>query len=254
MKSSPSPVAYPTDAENAERWGFDIFEPVGTPRAWIQDWSSALSGFGMPMESIVDLTGVAAKAGTDLSKLSVDDMFAAFCFMYRMDFHDLFKIMERTLGKEKTREILHELGLGRGAMGWLSSQGQYGAPLPLDKIALYQDFAHMLFGPNMQAYSWYDDEKVVNSRKSCSFSPPRGIEDRVIYCRDWCGGMTEGYMQVEPTLLCARVMDIGEDGSSERCVLVWTYDPKVMEKVPAELVDNIPENMMNILKDRGVEF
>jgi hypothetical protein len=106
----------------------------------------------------------------------------------------------------------------------------------------------------MQAYSWYDDEKVVNSRKSCSFSPPRGIEDRAIYCRDWCGGMTEGYMQVEPTLLCARVMDIGEDGSSERCVLVWTYDREVMKKVPAELVGNIPENMMNILKERGVEF
>lgn len=252
MKFSPSPVAYPTDGENAERWGFDIFKPVGIPRAWIQDWSSAFAGFGMPMETIMDLVEVVSRIGTDLSKLTVDEMFAAFCLMYRLDFHDLFKIMDKTLGREKAGEIVKELGLVRGTLGWMNSQGQYGAPLSLDKIALYQDFAHLLYGPNMQAYSWFDDEKVVNSRKSCSFSPPRGLEDRVIYCREWCGSMIEGYMRVEPTLLCARVMDIGEDGSGERCVIIWTYDPEVMKKLPEELVGNIPENMMRVLKERVV--
>ena len=68
-------------------------------------------------------------------------------------------------------KIARGYGIKAGSLGWTSTQSQHGAPVPLDKIALYQDLAHTLYGPNMQPNTWFDDEKVVCSRTDCTFGP-----------------------------------------------------------------------------------
>jgi len=52
----------------------------------------------------------------------------------------------------------------------------------------------------------------VCSRKDCSFGPVAENRGMATYCGTLCRGMTDGYMQCEPTLLTARLVDIGEEG------------------------------------------
>lgn len=254
MKSRPSPIAYPTTPEDELLWGFDILKPKGIPKAWVHDWSSALIGFGMPIRSVEDLINIYEKGKTDLSKLSADEMHAALTFMYRMDIIDRLEILENNIGEEKTKELEREFGKDRGGLGWLLSQRLFGSPVPLDKIAFFQDFAHMLYGPNMQPYTWFDDEKTVSSRFSCTFQPPPGRESMAKYCRTLCEGMNIRYMELEPTLINIRVLDIGDDGKGNRCLHIWTYDPAVANKIPKKYLENVPKTVKKILIERGVEF
>ena len=142
MKNRPSPIAYPTTDEHARLWGFDIVEPVGTPMAWIHDWTSAYAGWNQPMKGMMDLGELLGSMGSDLSRLNVDDVMAAFCLMYRKDIFGLIEEIESEVDREMAT-----------------------------------------------------------------------------YCRTLCGGMTDGYMQCEPTLLTARLVDIGEAGKTTREVL-----------------------------------
>jgi len=143
MKNGPSPIAHPTTDENARLWGFDIIEPVGTPKAWVHDWTSSQAGWDRPMQGMMDLGG--------------------------------------------------------------------------------------LLGP------------IAEKREMAA------------YCRTLCGGMTDGYMQCEPTLLTARLVDIGEEGSTTRCVHLWTYSPEVFDELPEDFEANIPATTRRVLKERGVE-
>jgi hypothetical protein len=151
-------------------------------------------------------------------------------------------------------KLQRELGKHRGSLGWMNTQAKHGSPVPLERIAYFQDFAHLLYGPNMQTYTWFDDEKVVCSRTSCSFAPPSGKNDYAVYCRELCDGMTNAYMECEPTLLSGRLVDIGEDGNQKRCVHLWTYKVEVFKKLPKECINNIPEKAKEILSKRGVIF
>lgn len=254
MKYRASPVAYPTSKEDEVLWGFDILKPVGVPKAWIHDWSSAFVGFQMPMQTLEEFLSVIGKVQDDLSKFTVDELYALSCLNNRIETYERLEKMEKIMGKEKTLQIQRELGKSRGNLGWMNTQARYGSPVPLDKIAFFQDLAHLLYGPNMQTNTWFDDEKVVCSRTSCTFAPPAGRESYAVYCLELCGGMTNAYMECEPTLLSARLVDIGEDGKGRRCVHVWTYKPEVFEKVPKECLDNIPETAKSILRQRGVKI
>jgi hypothetical protein len=60
-------------------------------------------------------------------------------------------------------------------------------------------------------------------------------------------------MQCEPTLLTARLVDIGEEGSTARCVHLWTYSPKVFDGLPEDCKANIRATTRRVLKERGVE-
>jgi hypothetical protein len=64
--------------------------------------------------------------------------------------------------------------------------------------------------------------------------------------------MTDGYMQCEPTLLTARLVDIGEAGKTMRCIHLWTYLPEVFDGLPVECRGNIPETTRKVLGERGV--
>ena len=253
MKSKPSPVAYPPTDENARLWGFDVVEPAGTPMAWVHDWSSNLTGWDRPMRGMMDLAELLGSMGSGLSGLEVGDVMAAFCLMYRKDIFGLIEEIETALDREAAMKIARNYGIKAGSLGWTSTQGQHGKPVPLDKIALYQDLAHTLYGPNMQPNTWFDDEKVVCSRTDCSFAPLAEKREMAAYCRALCGGMTDGYMQCEPTLLTARLVDIGDDGGTTRCVHLWTYLPEVFDRLPEDCTANIPETTRRVLVERDVK-
>jgi hypothetical protein len=253
MKKGPSPIAHPTTDENARLWGFDIIEPVGTPMAWVHDWSSAWAGWNRPMQGMSDLAELLRSMGSDLSQLDVDDVMAAFCLMYRKDIFGLIEEIATTVDRETAMKIARGYGIKAGSLGWMSTQSQHGAPVPLDKIALYQDLAHTLYGPNMQPNTWFDDEKVVCSRTDCTFGPIAEKREMAAYCRALCGGMTDGYMQCEPTLLTARLVDIGDEGRATRCVHLWTYLPEVFDRMAEDCRANIPETTRKVLGRRGVE-
>ena len=103
MKSRPSPIAYPTTVENAKVWGFDIIEPVGTPMAWIHDWTSAYAGWNRPMQGMMDLGELLGSMGSDLSKLEAGDVMAALCLMYRKDVFGLFDEIETEVDRETAK-------------------------------------------------------------------------------------------------------------------------------------------------------
>jgi hypothetical protein len=64
--------------------------------------------------------------------------------------------------------------------------------------------------------------------------------------------MTDGYMQCEPTLLTARLVDIGEAGKTTRCVHLWTYRPEVFDEFSEDCRVNIPVTTRKVLAERGV--
>ena len=257
MKYRPSPVAYPTTEEDGKLWGFDILKPVGMPKAWIHDWSSFGSGFGKPLKKVTDLPGLITPkiSNADLREFSPDDMASILSFFYKLDFHELYELMEKSIGLEKTLEILQQFGSMRGKMGWTNMSMIWGKPLPLDKIALFQDFAHAMYGPNMQANTWFDDVKVVGSRTDCTFGPPANKRRKnAVYCTNYCGGMTDAYMEVDPTLLTARLIDVGDKKWKGRCLHLWTYEPSVFNDIPQEFIDNIPDSTKKILRERKVQI
>ena len=252
MKNKASPITFPTTDEDADLWGFDILEPVGTPMAWVHDWKNVMPGFRNPMQGPMGLAALLGGMEADLSKLEAGDLLAALCFFYRADTFELLADFEKAVGRETVMKVLRERGIKAGSRGWMGSQHLYGNPLPLDKSALYQDTVHMLFGPNMQPNTWFDEDKVVCSRTDCTFSPPSDAREKAVLCRTLCGGMTDAYMQCEPDLLTARLVDVGEEGKTTRCVHLWTYKPEVFDKLPEDCRANIPETTRKVLAERGV--
>ena len=256
MKYRPSPVAYPTTDEDALLWGFDILKPVGMPKAWIHDWSSVGSGFANPLNKISDLIGVLTTntANVDLTDFSPDDLASILSFFYKQDMFELYELLAKNFGLEKTLEVLREFGSMKGKIGWSSIGMQWGKPVPLDKIAFFQDYAHSMMGPNMQANTWFDDVKAVGSRTDCTFGPPADKRNKSVYCTNYCGGMTDAYMSVDPTLLTARLINVGDKRWKGRCLHLWTYEPTVFNDIPQEFIDNIPDSTKKILRERNVKI
>jgi hypothetical protein len=256
MKYRPSPIAYPTTEEDEILWGFDILKPVGIPKAWIHDWSSAGVGFGKPLKEVADLIELLRSrvSNADLTEFSPDDTASLLSFFYKQDFHELYELMEEDVGLEKTLGILQKFGSSRGKRGWMATQMQWGTPVPLDKIAFFQDYAHYMHGPNMQPNTWFDDVKVVCSRTDCSLGPPTNMRKNAVLCAHMCGGMTDSYMEVDPTLLTAMLVDVGNEKWESRCVHIWTYESTVFNDISQEFIDNIPDSTKKILRERNVQI
>ncbi len=252
MKKQLTPIAYPTTPEEDFRWGFDVYKPVSTPKAWVLDWDSASAGFGISEERVQDV--IQFKTGEDLSQLTVDDVFAGHTQMFKIHWHTQFKAAEKVAGKEVARKIAFEVGDPLGARGWEFLQKSFGKPVPLDKIVWYQDIAHMLYGPDTHAYSWCDEEKSICCRTRCLFRPPKGMEHSACYCRIFDTAYIEAYMKVEPDLLCLRVPDLSDDSSGPRCIHMWTYTKSVVENLPDNLKVLIPETSIKILEDKGCKL
>ena len=249
MKKQITPVAYPTSKEEEFRWGFDVYKPVGIPRAWIIDWDSASAGFGVPEQRVEDV--IKFKTGEDLSSLTVDDVFAGHTQMFKIHWHTQFLAAKKVAGEEVAKKIAFEVGDPLGARGWQFLQERFGKPVPLDKIVWYQDIAHMLYGPDTHAYSWCDEEKSICCRTRCLFHPPKGMEGSAIYCRIFDTAYIEAYMMVEPDLLCIRVPDLKDDSSGPRCIHMWTYNKAVINNLPANLKALIPDTSKKLLREKG---
>jgi len=251
MKEKMTPVAYPTTKEEEIRWGFDVFKPKGLPMCWITDWKGASAGFGLSPERVAEV--VEFRTGEDLSQLSVDDVFAGHTQMFKMHWHTLLNGVETMCGGDMPQKVARELGYPLGARGWKLLQERFGSPVPLEKIVWYQDFAHLLYGPDTHGYSWCDKEKSVCCRTRCLFRPPKGMESCARNCRTFDNAYIEAYMEVEPDLLCVRVPDLGDDSSGERCVHLWTYDKALVEELPIELKEVIPDSTKQVLRGKGVQ-
>lgn len=253
MKQFATPVLYPTTkAEEETRWGFDVYKPKGTPQAWIMDWPSASAGFGLPIERLKEV--VEFRIGTDISALTVDDCFAGHAMMYKLMWHNMINAVERQHGEEATIEFARGFGYPMGERGWKLLQERFGTPIPLDKIIWYQDVAHLLYGPDTHAYSWFDEEKSVCTRTRCLFRPPKGMEKNGKYCRVFDDAYVEGYMNVEPDLYCVRVPDLGDDAKGPRCIHMWTYKKEVVDNLPDEIKVKVPETTKVVLRGKGVKI
>ncbi|MFO8010493.1 MAG: hypothetical protein R6U89_06750 [Dehalococcoidia bacterium] len=252
MKSEPTPVPFPASESEMYKWGFDVYPPEGTPMAWIMDWTSASPGAGISERRVSDL--LKFKLGIDLSEITVDEVMAALSMRLKMQFHGMWKNLEDGVGQERALETGRENGLPHGEAMWKNLQRNFGSPIPLDKIAWYQDITHLMSGPGMRPYSWFDERKAVCTRERCAMRPPKGMERYARYCRNSDNASIEGYMMAEPDLLCVRVPDLGDEAQEPRCVHMWTYDREVIERLPDDLKERIPETSRDILHEKGVRL
>ena len=253
MKSKPTPVPYPTTKEEEYKWGFDVYKPEGTPKAWIVDWSSAGPGYGITQKRAGEL--LEYDVDVDLSKLTVDDVVAAIGHRWSETVFSNSQTLVKLLGEQKAIELLNTRGPGsHNEIIWKNLQKKFGAPLALDKIAWYQDMIHLFGGPGHKPYSWYDDKKAVACRSECALKPGKGHEHLSKWCRLMCNSATYGYMAAEPGLYMVRAPDVGDRGEGPRCFHVWTYDKPLLEKLPKYIKDQVTEENKNLLAARGVRL
>lgn len=249
MKKQPTAIPYPATKEEEERWGFDIHKPKGRPMAWVLDWDSAGAGYGLSPERIEEVRQF--KINEDLSTLTVDDLSAITSNIPKYEFHTMARLYEQKYGTERTMELVRLPNQGAGR--WTDIQKRTGTPVPLDKIAWFQDAIHSQYGPSVKAYTWFDEEKVVCARASCRHWPPKGMEAGAKFCRAFDNASVEGYMRVEPLLFCFRAPDLGDDGTGSRCVHVWTYNKAVVDSLPDNLKRVIPESTRQVLRSKGAK-
>lgn len=247
MKTHATPLMYPTSKEEEDRWGFDVFKPKGQPMAWIIDWESVGPGFGLPDDRVMEV--VQFKVDQNLAALTADDLAAAVGYMGKFLYHIQYKNQESLFGEEAALKVAHGLGTDMGLRGWKLMEERYGRPVPLDKIAWYQDIVHMFYGPDCQAYAWFDSEKTICARYRCFFSPPKGMEHQAKYCRRQDDGYTEGYMRVDPKLYAVRAISIGDNCCTTRCVHVWTYRKEVIDRLPDDIKATISETTKKLLRE-----
>ncbi len=252
MKTKPSPLPYPSSKEEEFRWGFDIYQPEGTPLAWVTDWSCPNPGWGVTPERAMEI--LAFQVGEDLSKIPIDEWLAALSMLTKMTYQIFYNTLQANLGVEKAAEIARNIGLPGGQMQWSALQSRFGSPVPLEKIIWYQDFFHILSGPTMRPHSWCDGKKAVVSRTQCTNKPPEGMDDNIRYCRACCDASLEGYMTAEPELLMIRVPTVGDTAKEPRCIHLFTYDKEVIENLPQNLKRRIPRTTRKMLADKGVRL
>lgn len=252
MKDKPTPVAYPTTPEEDYKWGFDVYKPESTPVAWIHDWDSNQAGFGVTPERIAKV--LAFDIGTDLNQITADDICATASTKVKGMYCGVWYNVAKEIGFDKAIGISTRMAHEDGINKWKTLQKYFGSPVPLDKIAWYQDITHTLTGPTMKPYSWTDGRKAVCCRAECAMRPPKGLEECARICRACDSAMMEGYMTAEPTLLALRAPDLGDDASGPRCMQMWTYDKSFVEQMPADLKKVIMPNTEKMLRERGVKL
>jgi len=252
MKKFPTPVAYPTTKQEEDRWGFDIWKPKGTPMAWILDWDSANTGYGVSPERLKGIREF--RVSEDLSALYSGDVFAACSDKMNRLWNNSVRIHEKMHGESKTMEFVRAVGSLYGPDVWKFLREKWGSPVPLDKLAWYQDFVHMQYGPATKAYTWFDEEKVVCVRKECRLRPPKGMESNGRYCQAHCDAIMETYMENEPTLFAMIGPDLGADSMGPRCMHTWTYNKTLVDNLPKIIRPHVRETVKKVLRDRGVHI
>jgi hypothetical protein len=80
------------------------------------------------------------------------------------------------------------------------------------------------------------------------------MESCAKYCRACDDGSIEGYMAVEPELLCIRVPDLGDEASEPRCIHMWTYEKEIVECLSGDLKERIPVSTRKLLQQKGVRL
>jgi len=164
----------------------------------------------------------------------------------------LMKFVEDRYHEEGWRAISRMWGNFVGESYWKLVRKKFGSPVPVDRIIWYQDIAHMFFGPDTHAYSWCDEAKAVCARQRCLFRPMLGMQSCAKFCRVFDDAIVEAYMEIEPDLICMRTPDLGDDGTGERCVHMWTYEKEVVEKLDDKYKVLIPDSTKKVLEKKGV--
>ena len=252
MKKFPTPIAYPTTKQEEERWGFDVWKPKGVPLAWVIDWNSASVGYGVSPERLKEVREF--RVGEDLNTLCGDDIFAACSDKMDRLWNNSVRQHEKMHGESKTIEFVRAVGRRYGPDVWKFLRERWGSPVPLDKFAWYQDFIHMQYGPATKAYSWFDEEKIVCTRRECRLRPPKGMESNGKYCQVCCDAVNETYMENEPTLLFLLGPDLGADCTGPRCIHMWTYNKTLIENMPDVVKPYVRETVKKMLRDRGAQI
>lgn len=253
MKDRLTPVPYPTSSEEEYKWGFDVYKPDRTPMAWLIDWSSPSSGWGISPQQVMEILQFKVDLGF-LSGISVDEHIATLSSRLGQMFHGFLKALHDELGIEKTVQIARNMAYPGGEAKWRCIQATFGSPVPLDKIAWYQDLDHLITGPPGRPYAWCDNRKTVVTRLECTERPPQGMEEWARYCRVCDDAFCEGYMVAEPDLLVIRVPDIGDLAEEQRCIHMFTYDREVVETLPDDLKNRIPETTKKVLEAKGIRL
>ena len=253
MKEKASAIQYPpVNKEEEERWGFEYYKPTGTPYAYVTDWSAAGPGWGVPWSHVEEVARF--EISEDLSKLSVDETYAGLARQMKFQWQNTFRKVEQLWGVEKGLELARAIGAESGLRGWTSVQKKFGKVVKPGPMAWYQDAAHILYGPDTHAYSWFDDTKCVCSRPRCAFRPPAGWEENAKYCVAFDYAYIEHYMEVDKKLLTFMGPHLGDCGTCGKCVHIWTYEPEEASAVSDEVKALLPDSIVKILKKRGMRF
>lgn len=253
MKAYPTVINYPPlSKEEEDRWGFEVYKPTGTPKAFVLDWPSVGPGWGVPWERVEEIARF--QVPTDLSKLTVDETYACLARQMKFQWHNFFNQIEKMDGVEYALKVARALGDECGRKGWTSVHGRLGNDVSPEGMAWYQDIAHMLYGPDTHAYCWFDDKKAVCSRPRCAFRPPAGMEPNAKYCVAFDYAYIEAYMEIDKRLLTFMGPHLGDDGCQGKCVHIWTYDPDEASAVSDEVKAKLPDSIVKTLKARGMRF
>jgi hypothetical protein len=251
MKNVPTPVPYPTTKEEAEKWGFDIWEPKGTPLAWVLDWESAEAGSGVQADRLTEIREF--RVEDDLSQLTIDDLGATCSDKMRHLWNNSVRVHEKMHGEPSTIEYVQAVGSLYGPNVWRFLKQKWGSPVPLRGLAWYQDFVHMQYGPSSKPYTWFDEEKVVCTRLHCRLRPPKGLESNVKYCLAYDDAVLETYMENEPTLFSFMGPHMDEKAQG-RCVHIWTYDKSIVDNMPDTVRPFLRETVKKVLRDKGANI
>jgi hypothetical protein len=257
VKSIASAIQYsPVNKVEEERWGFEIFKPTGTPYAYVTDWPGVGPGWGLPWERVEEVARF-KNVSDDLSKLTVDETYATLARQMKFQWHNVFVQAEKIWGVDKAMQLARAIGTECGLRGWTSVQNHFGKNVEPGPMAWYQDIAHMLYGPDTHAYTWFDDKKAVCSRPRCAFRPFADMPGNIKYCVDFDYAYIEAYMGVDQKLLTFMAPHVGNDGCGNcggKCVHIWTYDPEEASRIDQKYKDILPESIKKLLKARGMKF
>jgi hypothetical protein len=116
--------------------------------------------------------------------------------------YGMFEVVKQRWGEKAAIEVASDYVANRARGGFkkfLKDRGKtQGSP---SLMAEYQDFVHALQGPNpSSAFSQYDDEKCIVSRKGCTYHTDRP-EGMVSLCKYLGDSFIQGYMEADPALL-----------------------------------------------------
>ena len=252
-KYKPTPIQFPpANDEEKQRWGFEYYQPVGQAYAWILDWTSAGPASGLSRERLHKVLNY--DVPEDLGQVSLDDVYGALGYSMKYQWHQIFATIEEVAGEQTARDVAWSHGYKCGVRNKTAMMKRWGEQILPRIEAWYQDIAHMIYGPESEAYAWFDDVKAVCSRPNCGYRPPEGMECTAKFCVHYDYAFLAGYMDIDKKLLCFMGPHLGDDGCQGKCVHMWTYDPEVASAAPDSIKAMIPERIKKTLQERGMKF